>query len=268
MANRLTTRPSVTVCLLTYGNYLALARRAIESIRANCERRRYRLVVGANAVGAETRAYLEQLHAEGALDRLIISDENLNKCPMMRRMFEAIETEYIWWFDDDSHIIEPAALGRWLGHATAAPPSTVMWGSLCLCNRAGEFTDLQRPADFVRAASWYRGLPPPAWRPGGKGEFNFRDQGSGDGRWFFIVGGCWLIRTRAVRELDWPDARLVKLGDDVFLGEAIRQQGWTMENIGCPGVAINTIARRGDAGSNANLLAGRHNSDVPCRLSA
>jgi GT2 family glycosyltransferase len=91
-------------------------------------------------------------------------------------------------------------------------------------------------------------LTPPYWRPGGKGEFNFEGRGTGDGRWFFIPGGCWLMRTAALRELDWPDRRIIKMGNDVFLGEAIRQQGWELENIGSPGVAINTEARRGDPG--------------------
>ena len=57
-----------------------------------------------------------------------------------------------------------------------------------------------------------------------------------------------MIRTTAVRALDWPDPRLVKMGDDTFLGEAIRQQGWEIMDNGSPGVAINTAPRRGDPG--------------------
>jgi GT2 family glycosyltransferase len=165
---------------------------------------------------------------------------------MMRRMFEEIETEFIWWLDDDCYIIEPATLAHWLKQSLAAPGSTVMWGQMAFCGHG--FTDIGDVFGFVRTASWYRGLPPPSWYPGGKGEFNFQNKGTGDGRWFFVVGGCWLIRTWAVRALDWPDKRLIKLGDDVFLGEAIRQNGWALENIDTPGVAINTQPRRGQTG--------------------
>ena len=242
--------PQVTICVLTFGDHPWLARQVIESIRTHCARDDYQLVVGANAVGNETRDYLDARCAAGDVDRLFDSTVNLNKCPMMRRMFESVDTEFIWWFDDDSHITTPDAFAHWLKPATIAPASTVMWGQAACCSGLAAFTDLADATHFVRQGSWYRGLPPPSWHLGGKGEFNFDNRGTGDGRWDFIVGGCWLVRASAIRDLDWPDQRLTKLGDDVFLGEAIRQQGWKIENIGSPGVAINTAPRRGQAGSN------------------
>ena len=241
--------PKATICILTYGDYPHLACRAIESIRNHCSRTEYQLIVGANAVSEETLTYLEHLHAAGEVDHVIHSAVNLNKCPMMRLMFERVNTEFAWWFDDDSYITAPDTLTRWLGAASAAPDSTVMWGEFYRCNTPGDFTDLDDVISFVRKASWYQGLPPPSWRPGGKGEFNFENRNCGDGGWDFIVGGCWLIRTSALRALDWPDRRLIKLGDDVLLGEAIRQQGWKLGNIGSPGVVINADARGGQAGS-------------------
>jgi len=244
----------VAICVLTYGEYPHLARRAIDSIRHCCPRAEYQLVVGANAVCDETLAYLEKLTAAGEVNHLIASPVNVNKCPMMRRMFERADSEFIWWFDDDSCITEPRAWSEWVGGAQSSPSSTAMWGELYRCNTPGDFTDLDDVVAFVRRASWYRGLPPPSWRLGGKGEFNFENRNCGDGRWDFIVGGCWLIRTSAVRALDWPDRRLVKLGDDVLLGEAIRQQGWELGNIGSPGVAINTEKRRGNPGSSRRCV--------------
>ena len=241
--------PKVTICLLTYGDFPRLARQAIGSIQRYCPRAEYQLVVGANAVGEETSAYLEAQSNAGNVDRLILSPVNLNKCPMMRRMFEHVTTEFIWWFDDDSYVVAPDALAQWQRAAQSASETTAVWGEMYRCKTTADFTDLDDAVGFVRRAPWYRGLPPPAWRAGGKGEFNFENRNCGDGRWEFIVGGCWLIRTSAVRALDWPDPRLIKLGDDVFLGEAIRQQGWSLGNIGRPGVAINTESRRGDSGS-------------------
>jgi hypothetical protein len=243
--------PEVTLCVLTYGDYPRLARRVIESIRTCCPRSEYALVVGANAVCPETRSHFETLQSAGHLDHLVLSETNINKCPMMRRMFERVNTEFIWWFDDDSHVTSPEAFAQWIQAAKASPESTVMWGALNRCNFTVDFTDLEDVVAVVRGASWYRGLPPPSWQPGGKGEFNFQNHNCGDGNWDFIVGGSWLARTSALRALDWPDPRLVKLGDDVLLGEAIRQQGWDLGNIGSPGVAVNTELRRGDAGSSS-----------------
>ncbi len=238
----------VAVCVLLYGDYFHLAERVIASIVDHCPRRDYSLIVGANAVGAKTLKFVKLLKEKGTIDRLIVSDSNLNKCPMMRLMFEGIESEFIWWFDDDSSVADPSTLSRWLQRARGSPASTVMWGQLASCDHRENFTYLVDPVGFVREASWYGGLPPPSWRPGGKGEFNHENKGTGDGRWFFVTGGCWLIRSSAVRALDWPDRRLVKMGDDVFLGEAIRQQGWQLDNLGTLGVAISKERRRGALG--------------------
>ncbi len=243
----------VTICVLTYGNYPALARRTIESIRFHCARSQYRLVVGANAVAAETRDYLEQLRREGAIDRLVVSETNLNKCPMMRRMFESLEGEYVWWFDDDSYVTAPEAITERLRIARSSPPHHVMWGHVFYFGNENDFSYGTDVVGYVRRAPWFRGKEPPSWAPGGKGESDFEGKGTGDGRWFFVTGGCWFIRTRAIRELGWPDPGLIKRNDDVFLGEAIRQQGWEFHDIGPSGVAINTEPRRGGGEDQATM---------------
>src|SRR5437870_4630398 len=240
--------PRVTICVLVYGTYFRIAKRVLVSILANCPRAEYRLAVGANAVCQETLGLLRTLRKAGEIDRLVVSSRNINKCPMMRRLFAEVETEFIWWFDDDSFILEPTALADWLQLARQSPQSTVIWGQQAVCDYEESFTDAEDAVRFVRTAPWYRGVPPPYWRSGGKGEFNFEGRGTGDGRWFFVLGGCWLIQTGAIRSLNWPDVRLIKTGDDVFLGEAIRQNGWELGNIGTPGVAINTELRRGESG--------------------
>lgn len=238
--------PETTICVLCYGDHTELARKTIESIRHNFDRGRYRLRIGANAVCDETNAYLEELRAAGEIDLLDISETNINKCPMMRRLFASVETEFIWWFDDDSYVVKPDALSRRLEIARSAPPETVMWGHVFFFGNERDFSYATDVVGFVRRAPWYRGQEPPSWEPGGKGEQDFQGKGTGDGRWFFATGGCWFIRTRAVRDLDWPDPRLIKRGDDVFLAEAIRQQGWRCKDIGPCGVAISTAPRRGD----------------------
>jgi hypothetical protein len=128
----------------------------------------------------------------------------------------------------------------------------MMWGHRAACNHESTFIDIIGLDQFVRSAPWYGGLTPPSWLPGGKGEFNYERRGTGNGWWEFILGGFWLIRTQAIRVLDWPDRRLKKLGDDVLLGEALRQQGWTFEHTATRGIAINQAPRRGDVGELKN----------------
>jgi GT2 family glycosyltransferase len=162
---------------------------------------------------------------------------------MMRRMFLDVRSEFLWWFDDDSFVTSPTALSERLCVAQKTSPDIVMWGEQYMCEHRVSFCDGD-PTDFVRSATWYRGLTPPSWEPGGKGEFNFDQRGGGDGRWIFLTGGNWFIRCTALAALDWPDPRLVTFGEDVFLGEAIRQHGWRIQHIGKLGVETNCAPRR------------------------
>lgn len=242
MSATLGTEPPVSICVLTYSDYPQLARRCIDSILRHCDRDFYRLIVGANAVGTETKKYLEDLHQRGVIDELILSPVNLNKNPMMRLMFQRVHSEFIWWFDDDSSVTSDSALQNRLEMARESGPEVAMWGQVLFCDSEGFCND--DPVAFVRTASWYRGLTPPFPEPGGKGELDFEGTGRGNPQWYFVAGGEWFCRTASIRELDWPDRRLTILGDDVFLGEAVRQQGWQICNLGVHGVVINGSERR------------------------
>ncbi len=184
----------------------------------------------------------ERLEGAGAIDRLHISEVNINKCPMMRRMFADVDTEFIWWFDDDSYILAPDPFPGRLCAARQASSSTAIWGHQFFFGHERDFSYGADVVGFVKRAPWYRGKESPRWDCGGKVETDFK---GGDGRWFFITGGCWFARTAVIEALDWPDPRLVKRNDDVLLCEARRQQDWSMQDIGPLGVAIKTQPRRG-----------------------
>lgn len=234
----------VTIVLLTFGEHAALAERAVESFHTNCPRPGVHLLVGANAVGSATRRYLAAARDAGRIDGLVSSPVNLHKAPMMRRLLARVETEFTWWFDDDSFITLPAAFDHYLSAAVAAPADVVLWGQEAVCTQPAHFTPLADAVDWVRRARWYGGLTPPTWAPGGLGEFDYQGRGTGDGNWRFILGGAWFARTAALRQLGWPDSRLRRYGDDVFLCEALRQQGLRYQNTERFGIAIDTEPRR------------------------
>lgn len=236
---------AVTICALTYGDNPRLIRRCLESIRQFCQRSAFRLVVGANAPSPRSLRYLLNLRREGFIDRLHLSPVNLNKCPMMRRMFQGgIETEFVWWFDDDSHVLRRTALPRRLTLARQSPPEIVAWGHRYFMSHEDQFDCGCDLRTWIRAASWYRSRPLPSW------DMEPTDAAAGnpppapDGRWFFLTGGNWFARTEALQAMDWPDRRLILQAEDILLGEAIRQQGWGFMDIGSLGVAIEAVRSR------------------------
>jgi hypothetical protein len=44
--------------------------------------------------------------------------------------------------------------------------------------------------------------------------------------------------------LDWPDRRLAILNDDILLGEALRQQGWSYRGVSLAGIVLGDAPSR------------------------
>ena len=221
----------VTVCVLCYGPHHAIAKRCFESIAGKSDPAQFRLRIGLNAVCDETRALAHDMAARFPSTLIHDSKTNLHKLPMMRRLFHEppIETEWTIWFDDDSYVRRADWLTS-LAVAIEAHPPVAMWGKTCFVNID------ECIVDFVRSASWYRGVPfPPAENPR-------------ETRLFFILGGWWAIRTECVRALDWPDPRLIHFHDDFLLCEALRQNGYPYSSF-LPGVEIDAAERRAPAGT-------------------
>ncbi len=238
--------PAVTICALTCGDNRRLIQRCLESVRRNCRRGAFRLVVGANAPSSRVLRYLLQLRAEGFIDRLHVSPVNLNKSPMMRRMFQGgIDTEFVWWFDDDSHVVQRTALARRLSVARRSSPQIVAWGHRYFMSHEDEFDCGCDLRSWIRAAPWYRGRPLPSWEAEPMKAATAPGQlKTPDGRWFFLTGGNWFARTPALQAMDWPDPRLVLQAEDILLGEAIRQQGWDFMDIGSLGMVVEAVPSR------------------------
>ena len=53
----------------------------------------------------------------------------------------------------------------------------------------------------------------------------------------------WAVKAEVIRQLDWPDSRLVHFEDDYLLGEALHQNGYEIGRCES-GVVIDCGARR------------------------
>lgn len=227
-------RPTVSFAVLTWGDHLDLIQRCLESIWRMAPGDGCEILVAANDPSPGSRAWLEEATAASRIHRLILSERNLLKIPMMRRLLGAAQGEYFWWFDDDSHVTDATAFSHWWAQVQASSPLIVGWGATAYTREFDGFQDPEEAGRWVSEAPWFRGQPPP---------------GTSDGpdAWWFLTGGCWCMRTSALRAMDWPDPRLVHVSEDILLGEAVRQQGWYLANIVNPGVAISDAPRRGEA---------------------
>lgn len=233
--------PPVTVCTLIYGPYIDLHQRVLNSIVRNTDPKMLKLRVGMNEVCKETREWLEkfkQSHGDISM-RFYDSPENIKKYPMMRRMFHdpenPIDTRWLVWLDDDSHIVEK----DWLIKLSHCMRENYERG----CNMYGKryFYEISNShVEWIQAAGWY-----------GKRPFRLHekiDKKTGKKKIRpkvdFATGGFWAVETSWVREWDWPDVRINHNGGDVMMGEAIYQTGGDVKNWDY-GVKISDAKRRG-----------------------
>ena len=158
---------------------------------------------------------------------IMVEPTNIYKYPFMRNMFAKVETDWIVWFDDDSHVNNPDWLSQMANHVYSGwkQKNVHCWGKKYFIH----MKDGQE--DWIREATWNRDLPLTLRK--GQPIVNF------------ITGGFWAITTEAVRAIDWPDSRISHNGGDVMLGEALRQMGFGIEQVIIPGVGISNAKRRG-----------------------
>lgn len=214
-----------TIFCLCYGDHLELHQRCLNSILQYTPLERIELRVAANQVGAASRAYLESLPI-----RKIYWDEGARrKYPAMREMFWdescPIETRWVIWFDDDSHVLRSGWLQHLCGEIIRLSRQDKPDDRLGMLGRRYYHvlrSDQGRdPKTWFREGRWHRGRP-------------FADAERKESLYgnviHFLAGSFWALRTDALRECDIPDPRLEHHGGDIVIGEQLWQHHWRIEN--------------------------------------
>lgn len=211
----------ITVCVLTYGDYLPLVRRCVDSLYKWVPPEIFHLRLGMNAVTAPVREWAKQLTEKGNVT-LYDSPENLFKYPMMRRMFEGLPDGWVLWFDDDSY----ADRSSWL--LSLSQLMLPVYGVL----GKKYFSNLKtgQPA-WIEKAAWYTGRP--------------LESRKGKPISTFATGGFWAAQTAVIKKLDWPDPRLANNGGDIMFGAACWQHEVVVKQVYDGSVKISAHPRRG-----------------------
>lgn len=226
-----------TVCVLLYGEFKDLHRRVVAGIVRNTKVDRYRLIVGCNEVCQPTLDWLAPYLTEHSVDHTtLVESGNIYKYPFMRRMFALVDTPWVIWFDDDSHVTIDGWLPRLAEIVHYAHPK----GAHCF-GRKYYYNLKPGQEEWIQQASWYRGKP--------------LQRRHGRKRVTFATGGFWALSMEAVRALDWPDPRIRHNGGDTMLGEALRQNGMDIKQVDIPGLRISDAPRRGCRETHAGVGA-------------
>lgn len=220
----------VTICVLCYGPNVVLARRFLDSLYSHTDPSLFSLRAGLNEVEKATHRLFQEYLRKFDNIELFIEPKNVFKNPLMRRLFHErpIASKWTIWCDDDTHFTRPDWLQR-LALKVEHSPDVAMWGWVHVLWRRDKAI-----LDWIHEASWYRGIP---FLRGtdldGNRAIEFR----------FAPGAFWAIRTQVLYRLDWPDPRLIQADEDFVLGEALRQNSFSIQNFKY-GVKVNDAPRR------------------------
>lgn len=209
----------LSICSLFYGDHPKLAQRCLTSISESLQSgnsyvQDFRLAC--NAVTEDTRQIVRDFALRAWEDHRIPSRifyaGNVFKYPIMRRMFYAHEplAPVTMWFDDDSYF-DPIPPTKWWREIWVQLEEADMLGQLWLMPIQGN------QWEWIQSQPWYNpdvGKPHKKYRGGPCFEF--------------CQGAWWVIRSKILKQHDWPLAEIRHNGGDSMLGELLRHQGFRL----------------------------------------
>lgn len=199
----------VCVCVLFYGDddhCYRLAQRVLNAPLRQLARHNVEFRFGLNAVGAKTRALVQEAVAQDFPGALVVEPEgNIFKYPIMRRLLhdKPLRAPITMWFDDDSCLSPDCDVSAWLPRVQKLLEAHSMIGSIYRQRLVGN------QAEWIKNQWWYSG----------KLMQNYVK---------FITGGWWAIRSDVLLRYNWPIPELRHRGGDVMLGALCEQQGLSL----------------------------------------
>lgn len=204
-------RPILSICLCTYGDYPELALPIIDSILQELDFRKYaQLIVGCNESSMRVLSPLRERFASGSITGLVYSSKNISKSGMQRYMFRMAETPYMMSLDDDV-TLKPG----WLN---AIKDLLIEYHPVELTGFVYEFLDRTRTKhtgiryqDVVSKKPWWKEM-------------------LHNNKVVFPLGGCFTARAAFIRHFDYPEMDIELEFDEVLLGDLLIQAGGKMVN--------------------------------------
>jgi len=150
------------------------------------------------------------------------------KYPLMAEMYNKTHSDWVVWFDDDSHVTAPDWLEKLEDKINKTP----------MADQFGHESLMVLSLSHQR--QW---IEPSVWHTPGRIEY----QNFPEGRRIvspFISGGFYAISRNAINVGRIPDPRLIHNDGDWTTGMALHHQGFTIANHVC-GVSVDDAPRRG-----------------------
>jgi hypothetical protein len=236
-----------TIYVLCYGDHLDLHQRVMESLKKYAPLDEVKVVVWGNELSERCQQYLQAVVKTFPEHWYRAYEGNMPKYQVMHHLWHENPdtkptTPWILWLDDDTYITAADWWEKTIGHIRLKYNENI-----CYVGDHWYVHHLPGQEQFIKGAAWYKEQP---WEMLPTRSRRVKKPGV-----TFATGSYVWLRTDVMRQLAWPDKRLIHNGGDTLLAEAIRQQGLPSHKFKY-GVAVNKAKRRGrsdkPAGSKVN----------------
>ena len=217
----------ITICVLLYGPHYDLAKKCVGSIIEKLPRELYKLRIGMNECCKKTIDYIKSLKE---VDNIYKEEINIDKYPLMTKMFKDISTEFVWWFDDDCFVEkEDAIIKRLEIMDSNQDKKTVVLGHGYFFGAKKSWKSFKPTLKiWCEKQIWYNNKI----EPSGKYEYTKGYCDKIDKRFYFPTGYSWFARNSFIKEIEYPKG--ITGAGDVAIAMAIRQKGYRFQDIhGC-----------------------------------
>lgn len=232
--------PDICVCAYSsghsrHGDHFDLISRCLLNIVKNTSSEFYRLHIGCNNLSPRCMALVDWLVDRYGAKKYIgephkdsLGETIYPKYPLMRKIYEATNSDWVIWFDDDCYVNTSHWLKR-LQQKINATPNADQFGDLATIVLSPSFQ-----SSWIEPAVWYN--------PQGIVYRKFPE-----GRRIvspFIRGGFYAISRTAIEVCDVPDRRLSHNDGDWTTGMALAHRGYGLAHF-LDGITIGDEPRRG-----------------------
>lgn len=235
----------VDICVLCFSSdhteeydHFDIISRCLKSIVSKTHPHLYTLHIGCNNLSPRAMALVDQLVATyGATKYIGVPTRDIHgkmvypKYPLMRKMYNSTNSEWVVWFDDDSYVVEPDWLEK-LEETINRHPWADQFGKRL------EFhfpTSEKGTIEWIKSATWYNS------------EKNFEYRNTPDGEVIvvpFIHGAFYAISRKAINVCNIPDIRIFHNRGDWTTGTALYHNDFKISHF-LHGVVRDDALRRG-----------------------
>lgn len=225
---------NITLCVGCYSNFFDAQKRCLDSIKSQVNFGEFKLLIGCNEVPKENVEYFKKQYNP----TIVFENEvNIHKIGMMRQMLSVIDTEYLFWFDDDTYLSDKTSLVQHVDKVKQHP-DVVLFGNKYFFKKETKEECVKK---YMSLGYDWNSYLSSTFENFDANKFFDLDESH---RLYFITGNHYIIKTDYLKKYSFPPDIKSPVFEDVMLSQMVKYTGNKWCNTGDLGVSSTKIQSR------------------------